>query len=183
MTIRALITPNMRFSALCSAVSTPSSREIIFRKISGPIRRTSTPVSVSRDFPSEREVVSTTEAPSAFGPYSQAVKTNSGPHSGLVFVAGQLGVDPQSKEFVSTDVAEQTDQALKNLGAILKASGSDYSRVVKTMVLLADMADFKAMNEVYAKYFSLDPPARTAYAAKELPLGAKVEIEAIAQTK
>eukprot|EP00803_Ostreobium_quekettii_P002661 evm.model.scf_1141.3 EVM.evm.TU.scf_1141.3 scf_1141:18343-20684(+) len=172
--LRAVVAPQLRLPACRCAAQAPT------LSVGGSIgakgsRRWRTVVCASGA--SSREVVSTPEAPKPFGPYSQAVKAR-----GLVFLAGQLGVDKETLKFVSEDVAEQTDQALKNMGAVLRASGSDFNRVIKTMVLLEDMADFKAMNEVYGKYFTSDPPARTAYAAKTLPLGAKVEIEAIAET-
>lgn len=123
----------------------------------------------------KREVVATQEAPGAIGPYSQAIKAG-----GLVFVSGQTGVVPQTKEFVGDTVAEQTAQALKNLQAILEAAGTDLSHVVKTSVFLADMATFSEMNSVYATFFPDDPPARSTIAVRSLPLNALVEIDLIA---
>ncbi len=120
--------------------------------------------------------VSTKSAPAAIGPYSQAVKTD-----GLVFVSGQLPIDPQTGAFPEGGIAAQTAQSLKNLGSILAEVGSDYSKVIKTTVFLADMADFAAMNEVYSSFFNAPFPARSAIAVKELPKGALVEIECIAE--
>ena len=120
--------------------------------------------------------VSTKSAPAAIGPYSQAVKTD-----GLVFVSGQLPIDPQTGAFPEGGIAAQTNQSLKNLGSILAEAGSDYSKVIKTTVFLADMADFAAMNEVYSSFLNAPFPARSAIAVKELPKGALVEIECIAE--
>ena len=120
--------------------------------------------------------VSTKSAPAAIGPYSQAVKTD-----GLVFVSGQLPIDPQTGAFPEGGIAAQTNQSLKNLGSILAEAGSDYSKVIKTTVFLADMADFAAMNEVDSSFFNAPFPARSAIAVKELPKGAFVEVECIAE--
>ncbi len=122
-----------------------------------------------------REIVSTEKAPGAIGPYSQAVKTG-----GLIFCSGQIPIDPETGEFVSDDVAEQTEQVLKNLSAVLEAGGTDLGDVVKTTVFLADMNDFAAMNEVYGSYFNDNKPARATVQAARLPRDAKVEIECIA---
>jgi 2-iminobutanoate/2-iminopropanoate deaminase len=122
-----------------------------------------------------KETVSTENAPGAIGPYSQAVKAN-----GMVFCSGQIPIDPATGEFVSDDVAEQTEQVLKNLGAVLEAAGSSFDHVVKTTVFLADMGDFAAMNEVYGRYFSDNKPARATVQAAGLPKNARVEIECIA---
>jgi len=119
--------------------------------------------------------VATDTAPRAIGPYSQAIAID-----GLVFTAGQVALDPQTGDLVGTTVAEQTEQVLKNLAAVLAASGSSLGRVVKTTVYLADMADFAAMNEVYAKHFGDHRPARSTVQAAGLPKGARVEIDAIA---
>jgi 2-iminobutanoate/2-iminopropanoate deaminase len=121
------------------------------------------------------EVVSTENAPGAIGPYSQAIKVN-----GMVFCSGQIPIDPATGQFVSDDVAEQTEQVLKNLDAVLKAAGSGLGNVVKTTVFLADMNDFTAMNEVYGQFFSENKPARATVQAARLPRDAKVEIECIA---
>ena len=120
--------------------------------------------------------VTTELAPAAIGPYIQAVRTDA-----LVFVSGQLPIDPQTGAFPEGGIAAQTTQSLKNLGSILKEAGSDYSKVIKTTVFLADMADFTAMNEVYSSFFNVPFPARSAVAVKELPKGALVEIECIAE--
>ena len=122
-----------------------------------------------------KEIISTDNAPGAIGPYSQAVKTN-----GMVFCSGQIPIDVATGEFVSDDVAEQTEQVLKNLSAVLEAAGTSLNNVVKTTVFLADMNDFAAMNEVYARYFSENKPARATVQAAGLPRGARVEIDCIA---
>jgi len=121
------------------------------------------------------EVVSTENAPGAIGPYSQAIKAN-----GMVFCSGQIPIDPATGQFVSDDVAEQTEQVFKNLEAVLKAAGTDLAKVVKTTVFLADMNDFTAMNEVYARWFTENKPARATVQAARLPRDARVEIECIA---
>ena len=120
--------------------------------------------------------IETKKAPAAIGPYSQAI--NSG--SGLVFVSGQLPIDPATGTFPEGGVKEQTRQSLINAKAILEAAGLDLTKVVKTTVFLSDMADFTAMNEVYAQFFEAPFPARSAVAVKTLPKGALVEIECIA---
>ena len=122
-----------------------------------------------------KEIVATENAPGAIGPYSQAVKAG-----GMVFCSGQIPIDAATGEFVSADVAEQTEQVLKNLSAVLKAAGSDLNNVVKTTVFLSDMNDFAAMNEIYAKYFSENKPARATVQAARLPRDARVEIDCIA---
>ncbi|MBR4826964.1 MAG: RidA family protein [Bacteroidales bacterium] len=122
------------------------------------------------------KAIQTDKAPAAIGPYSQAI--NSG--AGLVFVSGQLPIDPATGAFPEGGVKEQTRQSLTNAKAILEAAGLGLNDVVKTTVFLADMADFAAMNEVYAQFFSALYPARSAVAVKTLPKGALVEIECIA---
>jgi 2-iminobutanoate/2-iminopropanoate deaminase len=122
-----------------------------------------------------KEIISTENAPGAIGPYSQAIKAGD-----MVFCSGQIPIDPQTGEFVSQDIAEQTEQVLKNLSAVLEAAGSDLNNVVKTTVFLADMNDFAAMNEVYTRYFSENKPARATVQAARLPRDARVEIECIA---
>ena len=119
--------------------------------------------------------VKTDRAPGAIGPYSQAIKAG-----GFVFVSGQIAIDPQTGQFVAGGIAEQTEQVLKNLSAVLDAAGSSLSQVVKTTVFLADMKEFTAMNEVYGKFFTGEPPARATVAAAGLPKDARVEIEAVA---
>jgi 2-iminobutanoate/2-iminopropanoate deaminase len=122
-----------------------------------------------------KEIVSTENAPGAIGPYSQAVKT-----AGMVFCSGQIPIDPQTGDFVSADVGEQTEQVLRNLSAVLKAAGTSLDNVVKTTVFLADMNDFTAMNEIYTKYFDENKPARATVQAARLPRDARVEIDCIA---
>lgn len=120
--------------------------------------------------------ISTTKAPAAIGPYSQAIKV-----SGLVFVSGQLPIDPATGAFAEGGIKELTRQSLTNMKAILEEAGTSMANVVKTTVFLADMNDFAAMNEVYAEFFAAPFPARSAVAVKTLPKGALVEIECIAQ--
>src|SRR5216117_4134305 len=122
-----------------------------------------------------KDRVQTDSAPKAIGPYSQAIKAN-----GLVFASGQIPIDPQTGQFVAGGIAEQTEQVLKNLAAVLEAAGSGLNRIVKTTVFLADMQEFVAMNEVYGKFFAEVPPARATVQAARLPRDARVEIEAIA---
>ena len=122
-----------------------------------------------------RQVVKTGKAPEAIGPYSQAIKAG-----GFVFVSGQIPIDPETGQFVSGGIAEQTRQVMKNLAAVLDAAGSDLQLVVKTSVFLADMEEFAAMNEVYGKFFGDEPPARATVQAARLPRDARVEIEAVA---
>lgn len=122
-----------------------------------------------------KEIVSTNKAPGAIGPYSQAVKAG-----GMVFCSGQIPIDPATGEFVSDDVAEQTEQVLKNLGEVLAAAGSGFGNVVKTTIFLADMGDFATVNEIYGRYFTDNKPARATVQAARLPRDAKVEIDCIA---
>lgn len=122
-----------------------------------------------------KETITTDKAPGAIGPYSQAIKAGN-----LVFCSGQIPIDPVTGEFVSQIVAEQTEQALKNLGEVLKAAGTSLDNVVKTTVFLADMGDFAEMNEVYGRYFNENKPARATVQAARLPRDAKVEIDCIA---
>jgi 2-iminobutanoate/2-iminopropanoate deaminase len=119
--------------------------------------------------------VQTLAAPQAIGPYSQAIKAG-----GLVFVSGQIPIDPKTGEFVAGGIGEQTRQVLTNIAGVLTAAGSGLDRIVKTTVFLADMADFATMNEEYAKFFTGDPPARSTIQAGALPRDARVEIDAIA---
>ena len=124
------------------------------------------------------QVVSTDGAPKAIGPYSQGIVAH-----GFVFTAGQIALDPASGEVVPGGIAEQTARVMENLLAILTAAGSGLDRVVKTTVFLADMADFAAMNEVYARAFADHKPARSTVAAAGLPRGVRVEIEAVATVR
>ena len=120
--------------------------------------------------------ISTSKAPGAIGPYSQAIRTGN-----LIFVSGQLPVDPSTGHFAEGGIKELTRQSLLNIQHILEEAGTDMSHVVKTTVFLADMADFAAMNEVYAQFFEAPFPARSAVAIKTLPKNARVEIECIAE--
>jgi 2-iminobutanoate/2-iminopropanoate deaminase len=122
-----------------------------------------------------REIIKTEKAPAAIGPYSQAVRAG-----GFIFASGQIPLDPMTGEFVAGGVAEQTEQVMKNLSAVLEAAGASLAQVVKTTVFLADMNDFAVMNEVYGRYFQENPPARATVQAARLPKDARVEIEAIA---
>jgi 2-iminobutanoate/2-iminopropanoate deaminase len=122
-----------------------------------------------------KEIVATERAPRAIGPYSQAVRAGN-----LLFCSGQIPIDPATGEFVSGGVAEQTEQVMCNLSAVLEAAGTDLNQVVKTTVFLAEMDDFTAMNEVYGRFFGENPPARATVQAARLPRDAKVEIEAMA---
>jgi 2-iminobutanoate/2-iminopropanoate deaminase len=124
-----------------------------------------------------REIVKTSEAPSAIGPYSQAIKTSAGK---MIFTAGQIALDPATGRLVEGDVTAQTRQVLENIKAIIEAAGAKLEHVVKTTVFMVDLADFAAMNEVYGKYFSSNPPARSTVEVRALPRAAKVEIEAVA---
>ncbi|MBF1420937.1 RidA family protein [Hoylesella nanceiensis] len=121
------------------------------------------------------KTIQTTKAPAAIGPYSQAVEAN-----GFVFASGQLGINPATGEFVEGDVQAQTRQALTNARAIMNEAGLDLNNVIKTTVFLSDMANFAAMNEIYAEFFSEPYPARSAVAVKTLPKNALVEVECIA---
>jgi len=123
----------------------------------------------------ERHVTTTADAPAAVGPYSQAIRSGD-----LVYTAGQLGLDPATGKLVAGGIQAQTRQALRNVQAILAASGSSMAHVVKTTVYLQDIADFRDMNEVYATFFPDAPPARSAVQVAALPLGGLVEIEAVA---
>jgi 2-iminobutanoate/2-iminopropanoate deaminase len=126
---------------------------------------------------SQLEVVRTERAPSAIGPYSQAIVCD-----GWVYCSGQVALDPKTGELTGKNAAEQTERALRNLAAVLDAAGSSLARVVKTTVFLADMADFQAMNEVYARHFGEHRPARATVQAAGLPKAARVEIECVART-
>ena len=123
-----------------------------------------------------KKAISTQNAPGAIGPYSQAIEAN-----GFIYLSGQLPINPATGAFPEGGIKEQTRQSLLNAQAILKEAGADLSNVVKTTVLLADIADFGAMNEVYAEFFSAPYPGRSAFAVRDLPKGALVEIEMIAE--
>ena len=123
----------------------------------------------------QREVIVTEKAPTAIGPYSQAIRVGH-----LLFTAGQLGISPATGKLASEDTAMQAEQALHNLSAVLGAAGSSLPQVVKTTIFLADINDYPAVNAVYARFFDKGPPARSAVQVAALPLGARVEIEVIA---
>jgi 2-iminobutanoate/2-iminopropanoate deaminase len=122
-----------------------------------------------------KKVIVAPDAPKAIGPYSQAIEAN-----GFVFISGQLPINPETGTIEVTDVTAQTDQALKNVRAILAAAGCTLDNVVKITVFLSDISNFAAMNEVYKQYFTGDFPARSTFAVKDLPMGALVEVETIA---
>jgi 2-iminobutanoate/2-iminopropanoate deaminase len=122
-----------------------------------------------------KKVISTTAAPGAIGPYSQAIEAN-----GTLYISGQVAIDPATGRLVEGGITEQTTQVLKNINPILLAAGYSMAEVVKSTCLLSDMSDFRAMNEVYGRFYTSDQPARAAFAVKGLPLGALVEIETIA---
>jgi 2-iminobutanoate/2-iminopropanoate deaminase len=121
------------------------------------------------------ETVATDRGPKAIGPYSQAIRAN-----GFVFLSGQIPLDPKTQHVVEGDVAAQTERVLENLKGVVEAAGSSLQRVVKTTVFLADMDDFAAMNEVYSRYFTAHPPARSTVEVSRLPKSARVEIDLIA---
>jgi len=120
-------------------------------------------------------IITSDHAPKAIGPYSQAVRAG-----GFIFCSGQIAMDPKTGELISGDIGAQTDRVLENLQAVLRAAGASLDHVVKCTVFLANMDDFAAMNEVYGRFFSKDPPARAAVEVSRLPKGVGVEIEAVA---
>ena len=122
-----------------------------------------------------KDVVLTDKGPKPIGPYSQAVK-----HNGLIFLSGQVALDPRSNEFAGGDIAQQTERVMENIRGILEAGGSNLNHVVKTTVFLKDMNDFAAMNEIYGRYFKAAPPARSTVQVARLPKDALVEIEVTA---
>jgi 2-iminobutanoate/2-iminopropanoate deaminase len=122
-----------------------------------------------------KKIINTSKAPAAAGPYSQAVDIN-----GSLYVSGQIPINPETGKLVEGDITVQTEQVLRNITSIVESAGYSLSDVVKSTCLLSDMANFKAMNEVYGKYYPSNSPARAAFAVKELPLGALIEIETIA---
>jgi 2-iminobutanoate/2-iminopropanoate deaminase len=122
-----------------------------------------------------RDVIATEQAPKAIGPYSQAIRAQ-----GLIFTSGQIAIDPASAQIVAGDVSAQTDRVLKNLAAILQASGSTLEKVLRCTVFLKNMGDFAAMNEVYGRYFKQSPPARSTVEVARLPKDVLVEIDVIA---
>ena len=122
-----------------------------------------------------KKIISTTKAPAAVGPYSQAVEIN-----GTLYISGQIPLDPETSKLVEGNITVQTGQVFRNIASILEAAGYTFSDVVKSTCLLSDMSNFKAMNEVYAEFYPSNQPARAAFAVKELPLGSLIEIETIA---
>jgi 2-iminobutanoate/2-iminopropanoate deaminase len=122
-----------------------------------------------------REVIATEQAPQAIGPYSQAIRAE-----GLIFTSGQIAIDPATAQIIAGDVSAQTDQVLKNLAAILQASGSSLEKVLRCTVFLKNMGDFAAMNEVYGRYFKQEPPARSTVEVARLPKDVLIEIDVIA---
>jgi 2-iminobutanoate/2-iminopropanoate deaminase len=122
-----------------------------------------------------KKIVSTSEAPAAIGPYSQAVRNGN-----FLFCSGQIPLDPKSGQIVSGDIAVQTRRVLDNIGAVLKAEGLTFANIVKTTIFLTDLGDFQTVNETYGSYFKQQPPARSTVQVSALPKGAKVEIEVIA---
>ena len=124
-----------------------------------------------------REVISTQDAPQAIGPYSQAIRAQ-----GLIFTSGQVAIDPATQQVIAGDVSAQTDRVMKNLAAILEASGSSLDKVLRCTVFLKNMGDFAAMNEVYGRYFKQSPPARSTVEVARLPKDVLVEIDVIALT-
>ena len=122
-----------------------------------------------------KEIIATDRAPQAIGPYSQAVRAN-----GLIFASGQIALDPRTQQLISGDIAAQTQRVLENLKGVVESAGSSFEKVVRTTVFLADMNEFAAMNEVYARYFPSQPPARSTVQAARLPRDVRVEIDLIA---
>ena len=122
-----------------------------------------------------KKTISTEKAPKAIGPYSQAIETN-----GMLFISGQIPIDPAIGKVIEGGINEQTEQVMKNIGEILHAAGYEFKDVVKSTCLLSDMDNFAAMNAIYGKYYPENPPARAAYSVVKLPLGVLVEIETIA---
>lgn len=125
-----------------------------------------------------KEIITTTDAPKAIGPYSQAIKAGN-----MLFVSGQIAINPSTSEMIVGDIKAQTEQVMKNLESILKAAKMSFGNVVKTTVFLADMKKFAEMNSVYAKYFPENPPARSTVEVAKLPKDAEIEIELIASSE
>lgn len=122
-----------------------------------------------------KKIISASEAPAAIGPYSQAVEVNN-----TLYISGQLPINPAAGKIEATSIDSQTDQVFKNIAAILKEAGYTFADVVKSTVFLSDISNFAGMNEVYKKYYQAECPARSAFAVKDLPMGALIEIETIA---
>ncbi len=158
-----------------TAVKKPAVKPVAAKKPAVKVPRASARPAAKAPRATRRTVIATELAPKAIGPYSQGIRA-----SGFVFCAGQTPIDPETSKLIEGDIAAQTRRVLTNLGAVLDAAGTSMSKVVKTTVFLTDMANFKAMNEVYAEFFPANPPARSTFAVAGLPLGASVEIECIA---
>ncbi|MGB4654480.1 MAG: RidA family protein [Bacteroidales bacterium] len=122
-----------------------------------------------------KRIISTENAPKAVGPYSQAVEAN-----GMLFISGQIPIDPKTGKLVEGGIVEQTKQVMENIGAILKEAGYTFNDVIKSTCLLSDMNDFSTVNEIYGTYYKVDPPARAAFAVAKLPMAVMIEIETIA---
>jgi 2-iminobutanoate/2-iminopropanoate deaminase len=122
-----------------------------------------------------KQIISSKSAPAAIGPYSQAIRAG-----GMVFLSGQIPLDPESGQIVEGDIAAQTERVMKNLSAVLEAAGCTFDDVVRTTIYLVDLKDFQTVNETYARYFSAAPPARATVQVAALPRGSRVEIDAIA---
>ena len=122
-----------------------------------------------------KKIITTSKAPAAIGPYSQAVEVN-----GSLYVSGQIPINPETGKLIEGDITVQTEQVFRNITAILESAGYSFSDVVKSTCMLSDMSNFKAMNEVYGRYYSSNQPARATFAVKDLPLGSLIEIETIA---
>ena len=122
-----------------------------------------------------KKIINTSKAPAAIGPYSQAVEVN-----GSLYVSGQIPINPETGKLIEGDITVQTEQVFRNLTAILESAGYSFSDVVKSTCMLSDMSNFKAMNEVYGRYYPANQPARATFAVKDLPLGSLIEIETIA---
>jgi 2-iminobutanoate/2-iminopropanoate deaminase len=122
-----------------------------------------------------KKIINTSLAPNAIGPYSQAIEAGN-----TLYISGQIPINPETGKVEAVGIEEQTEQVMKNIGAILKEAGYSYENVVKSTCLLSDMANFAAMNKIYGSYYTQNPPARAAFAVKELPLGVLIEIETIA---
>jgi 2-iminobutanoate/2-iminopropanoate deaminase len=125
-----------------------------------------------------KQPISTTHAPAAIGPYSQAIKAG-----GMVFLSGQIPLDPATGQMIEGDVAVQTERVMKNLGAVLEAAGCSFDDIVRTTIFLVNLGDFQVVNETYGRYFKGTPPARATVQVAALPRGSKVEIDAIALAK
>jgi 2-iminobutanoate/2-iminopropanoate deaminase len=125
-----------------------------------------------------KQPISTTSAPAAIGPYSQAIKAG-----GMVYLSGQIPLDPATGQMIEGDIAAQTERVMKNLGAVLEAAGCSFDDVVRTTIFLANLGDFQVVNETYGRYFKGVPPARATVQVAALPRGSKVEIDAIAVAK